>query len=85
MPKPDGFELRDKRSEKEKDAKRWLPADALFDASVEMQKQEVCAAIVCWREVLPDGSMRTHFRFAGDSGQGEALLLNAIGRFMGWQ
>lgn len=85
VPKPEGFELRDKRSEKKSDAALWVPQDAMFDASKEQAAQDVEALFICWREKMPDGNTRTHFRFAGDRGKGESLMLTAIGRFMGWQ
>lgn len=50
VPKPVGFELRDKRSEKANDASRWTPADAIYDASQRIAGREVTQLVVYWWE-----------------------------------
>lgn len=84
IPKPEGFELRDKRSDKTADASKWNTADALFDASNEMSKQDTDGVIVCWREQYKDGTSKIHYRCAGAEGTGIKLLISVLGRLMGW-
>jgi hypothetical protein len=49
LPKPDGFELREKRADKACDGRKWLPEDALYDASRQMHDDPpVGAMIVAW-------------------------------------
>lgn len=84
VPKPEGFELRDKRSDKAADASKWSAADALFDASSEMAKQDTDCAIVCWREQYKDGTSKIDYRCSGAEGTGIKLLISALGRLMGW-
>lgn len=82
--KPEGFELRNKRSDKERDAALWNPQDALYDASQEIAKQEVDACIVIWRERHADDSMEVHYRIAGPEGSALILIMKALGRLMNW-
>lgn len=53
VPKPEGFELRDKRSDKSKDARDWTPADALYDASQRTEGKNVTDLVVYWWERDP--------------------------------
>lgn len=55
VPKPDGYELRDKRSTKEDDPSVWTPADALYDASERIRGKDVSQLVVYWWERKPDG------------------------------
>lgn len=83
--KPEGFELRDRRSDKSNLGSEWTVQDALYDASQEMAKQDTTDAIVVWRERVAEGKYLTHFRFAGQSDcNGPALLLGGLGKIMGW-
>ncbi len=63
LPKPDGFELREKRAEKADDGRKWLPEDALFDASRAMQDAPPTQAmIVVWYSRNEDGKVVLKYR-----------------------
>ncbi len=49
IPKPEGFELRDKRSSKHSSAAEWTPQDALYDASQGMNADVTDVVVVLWR------------------------------------
>jgi hypothetical protein len=78
--KPFGFDLRDKRSDKSNSAKDWLPADALFAASVQSAEDKTDTVLVLWRERLPEGGWILHWRAAGPEDSVAALLIAAISR-----
>ena len=59
--KPDGFDLRDRRSDRDRDARRWEPGDALYSASQVVPKDARCLAVV-WM----DAAGNIGFRYAGD-------------------
>lgn len=84
IPKPEGYEFRDKLSEKANDAALWQPTDALFDASAAMKDRPIHSAIVVWSENLPDGARKIHFRHSGPEGTATTLIVHALGRLMGW-
>lgn len=53
VPKPEGFDIRDKRAEKSGKADEWTPQDAVYEAS---QRIENATQLVClWWEKQPDG------------------------------
>lgn len=85
IPKPEGFELRDKRSDKSGSGADWQVGDALYDAQQEISKTECTAVMILWTKLEADGSTSTGYRYAGKPGSGERLLLNGLGKFMGWQ
>lgn len=64
IPKPEGFELRDKRSEKTNDAAAWLPEDALYDAQQAMmgEMKPSTAMVVAWFYRDAEGKQRLTFR-----------------------
>lgn len=84
VPKPEGFEFTDKRSDRAADGSLWRPEDAMYDASQEMAKVDTDAVLVCWREKLKDGGTMTHYRFSGPTGTMQEVLLNVLGKIMGW-
>lgn len=53
VPKPEGYELRDKRSEKRNSAADWTPADALYDASQRIIDKQVSGLVAYWWERDP--------------------------------
>lgn len=83
--KPEGFDLRDKRSDKSNKGAEWTPQDALFDASKTIATQDCSDIIVVWREKKENNLYQTHFRFAGaEDCNSPALLLGGLGKVMGW-
>jgi hypothetical protein len=72
IPKPEGFELRDKRSDKAADASLWEVGDALFNANETIAKMKADSVLICWRETHPPGQI-TH------------LLMGTLGKLMGWR
>lgn len=83
--KPEGFDLRDKRSDKSSLGKDWGVQDALYDASQVIAGQKANDVVVVWREDLGDGKYFTHFRYAGTADcNGPALLMSGLGSMLGW-
>lgn len=76
VPEPQGFKLRDKRSDKSGSAQDWLPEDALHDASREIAKNGVDGPlVVMWYTNNPNGKPIARFRaFYSDSRIGRSLL-----------
>lgn len=85
IPKPEGFELRDRRSDKSGKAADWQVGDALYDAQQEINKADCPAVMILWTKVEADGTTSTNYRYAGSPGNGERLFLNGLGKFMGWK
>lgn len=88
--KPEGFELRDRRSTKSRDGKDWNPRDALYDADQAVGKMigegaTVDALVIVYRVVAPDGTKCTRFRAAGEQDAVQTALLRAVGRYMSWE
>lgn len=92
VPKPEGFELRDKRSDKTGQGKDWTPADALYSAfertsaeKLEPKGQRVSCIVTIWRLVDEKGNTDISYSYAGDADQnGPALIVAGLGSFMGW-
>jgi hypothetical protein len=59
VPKPDGYELRAKRADKNDSAKEWTAADTLYHAQQHMQNAECC--IVTWYERVPDAGVKLKY------------------------
>ena len=49
IPKPRGYEFRDKLSDKDMDPELWLPKDALFDAFNETGDNDIECLVCIWR------------------------------------
>lgn len=86
VPKPSGFELRDKRSDKTNSSADWGVQDALYSVSQEIAKSEAeyDTIIIMYRKSTPEGYV-TRKRVAGKSEAVGDLLLNGIAKVMGWQ
>lgn len=84
LPKPEGFDLRDKRSDKTGCAADWTPADALWDAQQHMNDVEVAGVVVVWFGKTQDGALVPHMRFAGEKNLKLRLLTTGLGLEMGW-
>lgn len=84
IPKPEGFDLRDRRSAKSCSGSDWQPADALYSAQQRILSAKADTVMIIWREIDEQGEPCTCFSFSGQPVDGPALFLNAIGKFMGW-
>jgi hypothetical protein len=80
VPQPEGFELRDARSDKNRCAADWLPADALYDASVEIAEKGAFGTVaVVWYERNDQGQPVVRWRIAeSDPRLSTALLADAL-------
>lgn len=85
IPKPDGFDLRDRRSTKSASCEQWEPRDALYDASTAMNGKEVDCAIVIWRERQKDGNATICSRRCGNADAVARVVMEEVGRYMGWK
>lgn len=83
VPKPEGFELRDKRSDKTNAADLWTPSDAVYAASLEI-KGNVDAVTVIWRELNNKGKYQYCRKTSGPKGSTVDLMVSALGIEMGW-
>jgi hypothetical protein len=63
VPKPEGYEWRDKRSNKSNCPADWTPADALYDASQRIEGKQVTDLVVYWWEHDPQTG-KTHLKLA---------------------
>jgi hypothetical protein len=75
--KPEGYELRDRRSDRSCSAADWLPADALYSAWQKLQTTEPGAAPACLFVAWKDESGEALWRAAGTVEQIDSLLLRA--------
>jgi len=73
MDKPEGFDLRDRRSDKTSSAKDWQPRDALYAAARDMPADAECS-FVCWK----DSRGLSCWRASGTIEQLDSLLLRAL-------
>lgn len=77
VPKPAAFDLNNRRSDKESDASKWLPADALYDASQDIEANGCTKALlVAWYVPHPTkpGLLTMRFRLFNESdNDGRAL------------
>lgn len=91
VPKPEGFELRSKRSDKSNAVADWEPIDALYDAqqamlSLEDPKMKVVSSAVIWFVETEEGALILRTRFASTSPHLIVrLVVAALGRVMGWR
>lgn len=77
VPKPLAFDINNRRSDRESDASKWLPADALYDASQDIEATGVTKAlVVAWYVPHPSksGLLTMRFRLFNESdNDGRAL------------
>lgn len=87
VPKPEGFELRDKRSDKSGQGCDWEVQDALYNVSQEIAKADVnCdAVLIIYRKQFENGSRLTCTRFSGKTDAAADLLLNGMAKMLGWR
>lgn len=80
LPKPEEFDLHLARANRDNDSSKWLPEDVLYDASVAMQKDVPCTAVVViWYTRLPNGNLALKFRVHQEHDrQGVALLTDTL-------
>ena len=63
LPQPEGFELRNRRADRDSDESKWLPDDAMYDASRELSaKPPAVAMLVVWYTRAPNGKLSLHYR-----------------------
>lgn len=77
IPKPTAFDINNRRSDKESDASKWLPSDALYDAYQDIEAKGVTKALaVAWYAPHPTkpGALVMRFRLFNESdNDGRAL------------
>ena len=83
--KPEGFDFRDKRSDKSRSGSDWEPRDVLYAVNERLKDKEVDAIIIIYRERSPEGNVCTKHVFAGPQDSGAQLIITGLGRFMGWE
>jgi hypothetical protein len=85
VPKPEGYELRDKRSTKAGDCELWEPRDALYCAHEEMVGKQIDCVNVIWRERDGNGKTVIRQRRAGSNDAITSMMVNSLGDWMGWK
>lgn len=85
IPKPEGFDLREARAARDDDGSKWLPADALFDASEGMKTAAPAVAfLVAWYTRLPNGKLSLKYRMSYEHDrQGVALIADLLADVQG--
>lgn len=77
VPKPEGFDLRNRRSDRTNKAYDWLAQDVLYDAST-LIPPEAKTCIVIWQEENDDGATETRYRVAGHGNDVLAALAQVL-------
>jgi hypothetical protein len=63
VPKPEGHDLNTRRADKEADASKWLPENALYDAYEQLIKGTPTGAlVVAWYEKNEHGCLQFRMR-----------------------
>jgi hypothetical protein len=76
LPKPEGFDLREKRAEKSESARDWLPEDALYDAATHIAEKGVAGALViCWYELSESGLPIAKYRCYNEDPRSSTALM----------
>lgn len=87
VPKPEGFDLRQRRADRDHDATAWAVHDALYESALEMdsppESGRIDGVVIGWRVNYDDGTFSTFYRQAGQCGP--ALLVAILGKMMGWK
>jgi len=79
VPKPEGFDLRNARADREHDGSKWLPADALYDAHEEMAKVKVeRAMLIAWWQRNEDGKVTLNYRSYAEHDQQNVALCSVL-------
>lgn len=73
--KPEGYDLREKRADKNVDAGQWTAQDAIFNTAQRIKSQDVSQLVVYWWERRPDGSEVMHWTNATTNTAEHCLLL----------
>ena len=76
--KPEGFDLRDRRSDKTKLSIDWAPADALYDAAQALKSQSCKELVVIWWEETGPNKRNIHWRVATSSAAETTHLLYSM-------
>jgi hypothetical protein len=77
IPKPEGYDLRDKRSDKSQASRDWNPQDCLYSASQAMTDETV-ACVVIWANRNAEGKYRVFMKTAGPDFAGPALIAEGL-------
>lgn len=79
IPKPEGYDLRNKRSERSQNAKDWLPEDALYKASIDMKiAQPADAMMIAWFYYNEDGVLTIHHKEWGSDARMALALIELM-------
>lgn len=82
VPKPEGYDMREKRATKAESGKQWLPDDALYQAFERINKGDakpVGAIAIVWYEKLDNGSLCVKYSISNEyDRQAIALLADAL-------
>ena len=73
--KPDGYEFREKRADKENKAALWTAQDAIYNTSERIRDKDVTQFVAYWWERGPDGSEYLRWSNATTNLAEHALLL----------
>jgi hypothetical protein len=82
--KPEGYELRTHRAEKQETCEAWEPRDALYEAQQLMEGKQVSSCVVIWREVDGKGNSEIRARRAGPADETARITMQKAGYYMGW-
>lgn len=85
VPKPEGFDLRERRMLKNEDGSLWTVQDALHAACRDMEGKNVTGVIIAWREDFDDSSFIVKWRHSAPLGGLPGMMINLLGRIMGWR
>lgn len=73
--KPEGYDLREKRADKNSDARQWTPQDAVYSTAERIKSKNVPQFCAYWWEREPDGREILRWSNATTSTAEHALLL----------
>jgi hypothetical protein len=84
VPKPEGYELRTRRADKQESCEAWEPRDALYEASQIMEGKDIRACVVIWQEVDAKDNRKVVARRAGPADLTARITMQKAGHYMGW-
>lgn len=74
--KPAGYDLREKRAEKEAKSSAWTAEDAVYSTHDRIKGKDITQFVAYWWERMPDGSEVMHFSNATSNKAEQVLLLS---------
>lgn len=75
VPKPEGFDLREKRAAKTDDAELWTAEDAIYSTFQRIKGKDITQLVVYWWERHEDGAEYLHYTNATSDFAEHAFLL----------